>query len=147
MRILHGAALAAALTLALAGCAGAPRQPAPINPAQVIGQLKSFTVADLQAADADAKAHGDAVASMCYEALVPIVGNADLLPTAPPQGGFSAFQAGRDVVKGAQGLPQQVQQLNVPCAPLVLDVQQTLVRLGLIGGGAAALAPFLGAIP
>jgi hypothetical protein len=130
--------LAAASLLLLAGCGGAnpagtAATPATgVTPATIQATVQQLTVADLQAADADAKAHGDTVASTCYEALIPVVqSQASLLPASSPQGVVSAFQAARDIANGVQSVPGVLKGLNVPCAPLVLDAEQTLIQLRL----------------
>src|SRR5580693_6403063 len=93
----------AVLALVLAGCgtnpAGTASNPATgVTPATLQAAVQKLTAADLQAADADAKAHNDTVAGTCYEALIPLVQNqASLLPGAAPQGAVSAFQAARDI--------------------------------------------------
>lgn len=142
---------AASIAALLSGCA-----PGPIGVSVTTGgasgasatsaqtALQQFTVTDLQAALADATAHNDTVAATCYTALIPAVQNLpSLLPAARPKGGFSAFQAARDGINGLTGLPGQLKALNVPCAPLVLDAETTIVGLGakvglgVVGAGAA----------
>ena len=94
--------------------------------------LTAFTVADLQAAQADALAQTppDTVAANCYAALIPVVQGALAQAGAVGtgiKGGFSAFQKARDGVKLAQGgIPSS---LNVACAPLVLDAANTVIGI------------------
>jgi hypothetical protein len=139
--------IAAALALGLAGCGGTdPAGPVPGGGNSLQATIQKLTIADLQAADTDAKAHSDAVASMCYEALIPIVqSQAPILPDSPPKGVVTAFQAARDVVNGVQAAPGVLKGLNVPCAPLVLDAEHTLIQLGL--KIAPAALPILPPIP
>lgn len=106
--------------------------------------LQKFTVADLQAADADAKAHGDTIASTCYEALIPAVQSQTAnLPAALPAGLFTAFQEGRDGIDAIEDVPAGLKGLNVACGPLVLDAEQTVVALGLKVAPAALPLPTL----
>lgn len=139
------AALSAALLAAwLGGCAlinpaaapsstssNPPATAASSNPLQT---LASFTLADLQAADAMAKANKDTVADQCFAYLITQVpaAQAQLGSVAPSNvaGAFSAFEAGRTVVTNVQGFVNGVPTgLNTACAPLVLDAGGTLVGL------------------
>lgn len=122
--------------------------PAPTDP---VSQIKAFTLADLQAASADAHAQptqpgcpsGDCTAYQCYDFLIAT------LPTLPgfqPQqtlGVAITFQKLRDLNNGLGGASGALQSLNRACAPLVIDTQTTLNRLGLIAGGAAATGGLL----
>lgn len=136
------AALAAGCTPNTAG--GAANPPAALG--QVQATLQKFTVADLQAADADAKAHHDTIAATCYEALIPVVqAQPSLIPSALPKGLFTAFQEGRDGVSAIQAVPSALKGLNVACGPLVLDAQQTILALGL--KVAPAALPILPPLP
>jgi hypothetical protein len=90
----------------------------------------SFEICGFERGTAGPGYPDDAVASMCYEALIPIVqSQAPILPDSPPRGVVTAFQAARDVVNGVQSAPGVLKGLNVPCAPLVLDAEQTLIHL------------------
>lgn len=124
----------AALLTACAGTGGGS------SPQQTLAQ---FTVTDLQAADADAKAHKDTVASTCYEALIPVVQGLGSGTETAPVGAVSAFQAARDLSNTAHSIPATIEGLNVPCAPLVLSTQQTVLGLGALVGGTAAAAAAL----
>jgi hypothetical protein len=146
--------LAAGALLILAGCGGTnpadtTSNPASgVTPATIQATVQKLTVADLQAADADAKAHNDTVAGTCYEALIPLVQSQEsLLPGALPKGAVSAFQAARDIANGVQSGPSVLKGLNVPCAPLVLDAENTLIQLGLRIGGTAGIAAGLPPLP
>jgi hypothetical protein len=133
-------AVVCAAAFALAACSGirgnldAARAAGAGDPAQTIAR---FALGDLQAALADARAHDDAVAAPCWAALIPLVEQyAARRPDAGIAGGFSAFQRARDLVgAGNRGVPDA---LKLACAPVVLDTQATIARLGLIAGGAAA---------
>lgn len=134
-------ALATFLLFVLAACSSAqPSSTAP-QPASVqdaLGKISQFTVADLQAADADAVAHNDAIAHACYPPLIKFVQSLQG-PNGTVAGAFSAFQAARDIRLGVQsGLPVD---LKLGCSALVQDETQLLIKLGLIGAGASTLAP------
>lgn len=123
------------------------------TPASAAGKNLDFsslitaTVADLQAADADALANKDVFADECYVGAIAYVQAHPLPLPAPgnPVGIVSAFQAGRDVVKGGQriaglvakGIPPELVQA---CGPLALDVNNDISKatvggfLGLFGG-------------
>ena len=100
-----------------------------------LAALGRFTVADLQAAQADAIAHNDVIAAACYPALIQFVSG---LPAVggTVAGAFSAFQQARDLHKGVSaGLPDY---LRLGCAALVQDEKQMILKLAAIGAGAAA---------
>jgi hypothetical protein len=55
-------------------------------------------------------------------------------------GAFQVFQKARDLknmIAALQSNNGPLTKLNVACAPLVIDVQTTLIRLGIIGGAVA----------
>jgi hypothetical protein len=137
---------APATTAAAAGAASgtaAATTPAPAGIAGALAKVQAWTVTDLNAALADATAHGDQVAMTCYPALITLVQNATTtgaLPSATPKGAFSTFQAGRDLANAATGLPGTLKGLNVPCGPMALDAEQTIAQLALQIGGPAAVA-------
>lgn len=96
-----------------------------------------FTRADLEAGQAIAKANGDVAAVNCTTALLaklPPDGKVALATKGP----FSAYIAGRQALrKFDQGIDEAV---HLACAPLILDLEKRLVRLGVIvlpGGGIA----------
>jgi hypothetical protein len=136
----HGI-VAAALVLALAGCVGT-NSAGTVTAIDLPPHLAAITLADLDAADADAKAHGDGVAAMCYEALIPLIGAAQA--PAAPVGLVSGFQELRDGVNGGLAARGLLKQLEVPCGPLAADVNLTLVALVAKFAGAAVpgAAPF-----
>ena len=118
------------------------------NPLIVVRQ---FTVADLQAALADAQSQSppDTVAANCYTALIPFVQSQAQNPLPAGAGVFQALQKARDAkayLANIQSPTGPLASLNIACAPLVLDVQNTLVTLGISVGvianpaGAAAAA-------
>lgn len=139
-------ALAVLSLIALAACSTAQTASTPPQPASLqdaLGNISKFTVADLQAADADAVAHNDAIAHACYPVLAKFVQSLQG-PTGTVAGAFSAFQAARDLRLGVQaGLPVD---LRLGCSALVQDEVQLLIKLGLIGAGTATLAPVVPAL-
>ena len=133
------------------------------NPLIVVRQ---FTIADLQAALADAQAQTppDIVAVNCYTALIPFVQSQAQNPLPAGAGVFQALQKARDAkayLANIQSPTGPLASLNIACAPLVLDVQNTLVTLGVsvgvianpagaaaaVSGLPAAVAAFLGLHP
>lgn len=108
--------------------------------------LQSFTVADIQAALADAQAQTppDAAAVNCYSALIPLVQSSIANPLPASAGGFQLLQKARDAkaaLANIQSPNGPLAQLNMACAPLVLDIQNTLVQLGIVGGAVAVAGP------
>lgn len=180
LRVLTMLALCAAAALVCAAPAMAanrtlPRRPASAargkptvtqaqqNPLIVVRQ---FTIADLQAALADAQAQSppDTVAANCYTALIPFVQSQAQNPLPAGAGVFQALQKARDAkayLANIQSPTGPLASLNIACAPLVLDVQNTLVTLGIsvgvianpagaaatVSGLPAAVAAFLGLHP
>lgn len=115
------------------------------NPAQV---LQQFTLTDLQAALADAQGQTppDTLAANCYTQLIMLVQTPAVSPLPSGPGAFQLFQKARDLknlVASIQANNGAMQQLNIACAPLVLDAQNTLIQLGIIGGGVAATGGLL----
>lgn len=151
--------IAAAACLALGACAG---QPVVITPPTVttagaattaapqtdpLTQLANFTVADLQAASADAHAQNppDQTAFMCYDFL------AATIPTIKLPGGqqgtvgaFVGFQKLRDLHNGTVSQSGLLKSLNLACAPLVIDTQTVINKLLIMGAGAGASGGLLG---
>lgn len=96
-----------------------------------IQKLEAASVADLEAAQADASAHGDTIAQTCYAGIETYVKANPITVPAAPVGVASAFQTGRDAVKlgltaASNGIPQP---LELACGPLALDVQSDLGRV------------------
>jgi hypothetical protein len=138
-----GSSTNAAASGAPASASTATTASAPSGPAGFVQKIQTWTVQDLQAALADATAHGDTVAMTCYPALITLVQNATTtgaLPNATPKGGFSTFQAARDLANAAEGVPGTLKGLNVPCGPMALDAEQTIAQIALQVGGPAAVA-------
>lgn len=134
------AGVAALLLGALGGCASTTPGGTATSP---VAALQQFTLTDAQNALADAQANHDTVAANCYVALAAAIKAQAPATAVPVSGVLSAFQKLRDLQQGVQvGLPA----LNIPCAPLVLDTQQTLLKLGLGVGAAAVLGPLAPAL-
>lgn len=132
-----------ALSLIVSACASnTPPNGMAGDPLKVI---HSLALEDVQSALLDARAHNDRVAAMCYAKLIEVIDEASL-DSAGPAGVVSAFQRARDVAQQATDgfVPQDV---NISCAPLVLDAQQTLVRLAAVFGGRAALNGIMVPVP
>jgi hypothetical protein len=115
--------------------------------------LQQFTVEDLNAALADAEAQTppDTTSANCYKALIPFVQQQTQNPLPAGAGIFQALQKARDAkayLANIQSPTGPLAGLNQACAPLVLDVQNTLLTLGVqvgvlanpAGGAAAAVA-------
>jgi len=111
-----------------------------------LDKIAQFSMTDLQAAQADAMRHNDALAMACYPVLEQWVAQLNAERMAPPVGAFSAFQAARDGVKGASsGIPTYV---KIGCAALFIDVRDDMVKLvgflasiGIKGAGALPVIP------
>lgn len=116
---------------------GATTKPVPAK--DPLAVVQAFTVSDLQAALADAQQVGDTVAAACYTVLIPYV-QANVKNPLPGQlGAFIAFQKARDLQSTINaGVPSQI---NVACAPLVLDAANTVIGLGAKVGVSLAM-PF-----
>lgn len=116
----------------LSACAGLPF-PTVVAPASTsdpassaLQRLATFTVTDLQAADADAVANKDDIAHACYPALAQFILS---LPSSNAQttvvGAFSAFQKLRDLRNVAvAGVPVYV---TMGCGPLYAQVHGDLL--------------------
>jgi hypothetical protein len=130
-KLLLASALVAA-SMCLTACASAQSTPTPEAAAQ---SVSSITGADLDAAVGIATANGDTIGAACYTALKKHLGEAPAQPAVA--GVFSAFEVARTKVNTfAAGVPQDV---HIACAPVVLDAQATLLRLGVISAGAKLL--------
>lgn len=149
----------------LAACSSAPKLtlPVPIAPAAAatpapsptpsdpLTGLKQFTLSDLTAASADAHSNNDQTAYQCYDYLIKVLPTLPSFTPGSTVGAVLAFQKVRDLQNGLVSVNGQLKQLNLACAPLVIDTQTTINKLILIGAGGAATggaaAPLLGAIP
>ena len=164
--------LVAAALLALAACSSAPQvtvqPPVVITPPATatttplpgasaaapspLAGFASFTVADLQAASADAHAANDPAHSWtCWDYLAANLPTLQLPAGQQTVGAFLAFQKARDLANGAVSPNGLLAGLNVACAATVIDTQTTVNKLMLLGAGTAAtggaLAPAAGMLP
>lgn len=147
---------ALALACLLAACASnnapvvKPKDTTPTtNP---LAQLSAFTLADLQAASADAHASNDQTAYQCYDYLIGVIPTLPSFTPGSTVGAVLAFQKLRDLNNGLASQGGALKSLNLACAPLVIDTQTTINKLLLIGAGGAAtggaiapLVPVIGA--
>jgi hypothetical protein len=122
--------LALGLAILMTGCAtgGLSTSSGPL------GDITKLTVADLQAALADATAHQDVAAMQCYPVLIKVVQSLPSQEPAEPVGVVSAFQAARDINKAiisqtAAGQGSVVQAVNLGCAALFNDAQGDILRI------------------
>jgi hypothetical protein len=102
-----------------------------------IAVIQNFTVTDLQAALDDATANNDIAAISCYTALIPIVQSGITNPLPKGVGAFQLLQKARDLKAIAANLQSPngpLAKLNIACAPLLIDAQNTLIQLGVLGG-------------
>lgn len=110
-----------------------------------IAKFDQIVLADLQAANADAQAHGDTIASNCYGYLITLK---QASANAPGIGGVvgvvSGFQKLRDVDKVLTGANPAFAQA---CGPLAIDIQQAILRGGAIAVSATALWPVISGLP
>lgn len=121
-------ALATLLTACASSPAGLTLAPSVTDAVKRVGD---FTIADLQNADAIAVAAGDSQAHLCYPALITFVQAQQVkaagLSTQTVSGAFSAFEAARTAVSGAESVisTQDLKTLENSCGPLIVDVQNT----------------------
>lgn len=118
--------------------------------------LRQFNASDLQAAldDANAQNPPDKTSAQCYSALLTIV-NSPLSNPLPSQLGlFLALQKARDAqafLSNLQSPNGPLASLNIACAPLIMNVNATLLQLGVVTGlvvGTGGIAiPALPALP
>ena len=104
--------------------------------------LQQFSVADLQAALADAQAQTppDATSIPCYTELLALVNSPINSPLPNSPGLFLALQKARDIkafLANLQSPTGPLSSLNIACAPLMMDVNATLLALG-VGTGIVA---------
>ncbi len=109
------------------------------NPIAVIQQ---FALVDLQNALADATTNNDTQGMACWTAMIALVQNPaiNLLPNAP--GGFLLFQKARDLqamLANLQSPTGPLAPVSTACAPLIISAENTLIQLGVIGGGVTAV--------
>ncbi len=123
--------------------------------ANPLAVLQQFSIADLTAALADAQANNDIVTTPCWQALLTAAQAQQTAAPALPAGVFSAIQTARDLkTKAAAALAPNgpLAQLNVACAPLLMDANATLAAFGIatgvvVGTGGIALPALPGFLP
>lgn len=132
-------------TGALALCALAAAAPA-ANAGDFWSSLFTFTHDDFQAADADAMAHNDSLASECWEGADAYLSSeaangTGFVPPGAPVGAASAFQAARDTVRSGLSVARNFQatgKLPLPleqaCGPLFVDSLDDLRGVGNLAG-------------
>ncbi len=167
--------IAIAAALSLSGCAltGDVKYDAAAQQAAIQAQLEQqhqqvldfltalgkFTIADLQAASADAKAHNDPEFAMCWDGLIPIVAGLQVqgggVPPGLtlPKGAASFVQAIRDILQGggAVGTPLILKQVNMACGAAYVSARHDIIKVVVAVTAAASGAPgagsLLGGIP
>jgi hypothetical protein len=110
----------------LAGCT-AQQQQTNTNVDAALARLAAVSIADLNAAAADAAAHNDTLAVACYPVLANFVITLQQNHGQPvvPAGAFDAFQHARDIYKGLNGAGMSAipDSVKLGCAALFLDAQ------------------------
>src|SRR5438128_534839 len=124
---------AALIVVVLILCAGCATAPGALT--GTVTDIAKFTRADVQRGLEIAIASNDAAGMACAGALLKILPDG-ASATLMPSGAFSLFMTGREVRrKVSAGVDEGVHNA---CAPLILDTETTLAKLGLIavpGGG------------
>jgi len=119
------------LALALVGCTAQQQQASTNNIDAAFARLAAISIADLNAAAADAAEHNDTLAAACYPVLANFVITLQQNHGHPvvPSGAFDAFQRARDIYKGvgAAGLAAIPNSVKLGCSALFLDAQGDLV--------------------
>ena len=105
--------------------------------------LQQFSAADLTAALADANSQNppDVTSAQCYTALLALVNSPLNSPLPAGPGAFQLLQKARDMkafLSNLQSTNGPLSQLNLACAPLVMDVNSVLLALGVSTGIVAA---------
>lgn len=133
-------ALALALAGALSACATAPGALNPLSGLNdVLTKFTTWTVADAQAASADAHAHNDVIAYTCWDWVSTKAQATGAGPLAPISGLMSGLQVARDIRRTVMtGVSDDFQ---VHCGPLILDEENVILKSGLMAGITAAGGP------
>lgn len=117
-----------------------PKLTIPQAQANPLAVLQSFTLADVDAALADAQANNDKVSTPCWQALHDAISTQQAPNLTLPKGVFSGIQKARDLkvlAQNALSSNSPLANLNIACAPLILDGQNTLLLLGVSVGAVA----------
>ncbi len=100
--------------------------------------LLRATVADAERASQIAAAHNDVAGVACAEAIKAVALKDAAAPPLEPAGPLSAYMMGRQLHRRlAAGMDESV---KIACAPLIVDAEKLLMKLGLAaapGGGIA----------
>jgi len=150
------------LAFLVSGCAESVKltgNPAVDVPA-VESALNKKAVPDLQAAAADATAHGNTAAAMCWSGLVPIAQSfstaapAPGAPVPPAPGPALIFQKLVDTVQVAQGGGSMaapiLEKINLACGAFYVQLRIGVAKMavdimGLVSGTSPALGILKGA--
>lgn len=92
-------------------------------------KLVNLTERDLQSALDSAKAHNDKIATLCYEAILPLAAAKNEADHTQVVGPISAYQKARNVRKFLEGLAGD--NIKIACGPLLADTNSVLSRLGI----------------
>lgn len=118
-----------AVAVLLAGCTAQQQQQTNTNLNNALAKLAAVSIADLNAAAADAAAHNDTLAVACYPVLANWVITLQQNHGQPvvPMGAFDAFQHARDIYKGFStpggALASIPNSVKLGCSALFLDAQ------------------------
>lgn len=100
--------------------------------------VSKVTVADLDAAMADAQQNNDVIAMNCYPVLKKYVlmGSQG---TTKIVGAFSAYQKARDIKKGiGAGVPDD---LKLGCAAMLQETRDFVLKMAAIAGASSVVGP------
>ena len=96
-------------------------------------QIQPIVAADVAAALAEATAANDTAAVACYTAISNYMASIPNGGTTAISGVLSGLEAARILnSQVSAGIPSNIHQA---CAVIVLDAQETALRLGLVGAG------------
>ena len=93
--------------------------------------LSKITAADLDAAIKEATDNNDPQAVLCFTEVQKFIGKGLAAPQL--KGVFSTFEAARLLRRSIQSNDREA--LHIACAPLIVDANVTLAKLGLIAAG------------
>ena len=129
-----------ALVLLLAGCSSNGVS----NFGELRGRLGQLVISDLDAATANAEAHGDTIAATCYQAIKAYIGEPAETPAAetPDKTGIiTLYQKARNLNQAQKQEPPD--ELKMACSALIVDSQQFVAKIGAMaasGGGSSWLS-------
>lgn len=146
------------LLVLMGGCATGgvdvqlPKHPEPQSLGEVLANLKSDTLLDLDAAQTIALAHNDVIAAACYPVLkkylAPATGQTTVDKVIGLVSGFEKLRSERMALEAAGGIPGIPADLRLGCAALLQTEKEFALRIAalLAGGtvpGVGVVAPFL----